>query len=191
MAWNPNIPQPTDTLSQSQADILGNFQALDALFDDGIQNVVLLPVQTSDPTTSSTQIALYSKVGISTAQELFLRRTSNGAVQDTTGSLQANSGWSYLPSGILIKWGFATVPNRNGIATVTYNTGGTIPVFNNVFNVTANVTFTGTSGSVQNNINIALAVGNITTTTFDVFGRAIGLPGSTPPFTINFFAIGN
>lgn len=191
MAWNPNIPQPTDALSQSQADILANFQALDALFDGGIQNFVLLPVQSSGPTTTSTEVALYSKVGISTLQELFFRRVSSGVEIDCTGSLQANLGWSRLPSGILLKWGFATVSARNTLATVTYNTGGTIPVFNNVFNVTAQVTFTGTSGSVQNNINIALGVGNITTTTFDVFGRAIGLPGGTPSYTINFLAIGN
>jgi hypothetical protein len=121
MAWNPNIPQPSDTLAQSQADILGNFQALDALFDDGIQNVVLLPVQAVNPTTTGTQIALYSKVGISTNQELFMRRTTNGAVIDMTGSLQSASGWSRLPSGILIKWGSATVAARNTLATVTYN----------------------------------------------------------------------
>lgn len=185
--WNPNIPQPTDTLAQSQADILGNFQALDALFDDGIQNVVLLPNQTSDPATSSTQIALYSKIGISTNQELFMRRTSSGAVIDCTGSLQANSGWSRLPSGILIKWGLATVPNRNSLATVTYNTGGSIPAFTTVFSVMVSQTFG--AGPSTGDLNVAVSAGNFTATTFQVFGRAIGLPNSGS-FDIRFFAIG-
>jgi hypothetical protein len=189
MAWNPNIPQPTDTLSQSQADILGNFQALDALFDDGIQNVVLLPVQTSDPATSATQIALYSKIGITGSQDLFMRKISNGAVVDMTASLQAANGWSYLPSGLLIKWGSATLTQRNDLETIAFPTGGGIPVFNSIFSITASQTFPGSPSLSQ--INTAVAVGNFSVTNFQVFARAIGTPSSTPSLSITYFAIGN
>src|SRR5215475_2350101 len=156
MAWNPNIPQATDALSQSQADILANFQALDSLFDGGVQNFVLFPVQTSDPTTSSTEVALYSKIDSATSnQELFFRRTSSGQTIDCTGSNQATSGWSYLPSGLLIKWGTGTT-TQNTLATQAFP-GAPAPTFNNVFMVSASQTFA--AGPSQSTLNNALCVG--------------------------------
>ena len=187
MAWNPNIPAATDQLSQSQLDIQGNFQALNPIFN-GINNFLLFPVQGSGPTTSATQVALYSKAGITTNQELFFRRTSSGTEIDCTGSAQTSNGWSRLPSGILIKWGTAAVASRDSLTTITFPTGGTIPAFSSIFSVTANPTFS--AGPTVGDLNIALLVGNFTTTTFQAFGRAIGSPSTTPAFNITYYAIG-
>ncbi len=186
MAWNPNIPQPTDTLSQSQQDILGNFQALDALFDDGIQDYVILPVQTSDPATSSTQIAIYSKVdSTTTTQELFLRRVSSGAVIDMTASLKATNGWTYLPSGLLVKWGTATITGLNSLKTVTFPAAGTIPAFNNIFSMQVS---TGVSSATD--YNQTTMISSFSTTQFIVYVRQlIGIPPTS--CTIYYFAIGN
>lgn len=186
MAFNPNIPQPTDALSQSQADILANFQAIAPLFDQGIQDFVILPVQGSAPTTAASELALYSK-SVSGTPQLFMRQQSNGTEFDFTSSLKADSGWARLPSGILIKWGPATVPSRNTLATVTYNTGGSIPAFTTVYSVMASQTFS--AGPSTGDLNVAVSAGAFTATTFQVFGRAIGLP-SSGSFNIRFFAIG-
>jgi hypothetical protein len=188
MGWNQNIPQPTDSLSQSQMDILGNFRALNALFTNGVQPVVKFPVQTVDPTTLAGQIAIYSKVdSVTTTQELFMRRVNNGAVVDMTASAQATNGWTYLPSGLLLKWGTGTT-TQNALATQAFPTSGTTPVFNNLFMVTASQTFA--ASPTQNLLNNALAVGNFTTTNFQIFPRAIGLPNASV-ISFCYFAIGN
>lgn len=185
MAYNANIPQPSDSLSQSQADILANFQAIAPLFNQGIQQFIILPEQTSAPATNANEIALYSK-DVSGSSQLFMRRESNGVELNFTSSLQASSGWSRLPSGILIKWGSAT-PTRNTLGTVTYNTGGGIPVFTAVYSVMVSQTFG--AGPSTGDLNVAVSAGNFTTTNFQVFGRAVGLP-SGGTFDIRFFAIG-
>ncbi len=188
MAYNANIPNANDKLSQSQAQIKANFQALAPLLEEGETPWIALPVQGSAPATDPNEIALYSKA-VSGVPQLFMRQQSNGAEFNFTSSLQATYGWTRLPSGILIKWGNETVPQRNQMATVTYNVGS-IPVFTNVFTVIATQYFTGTGGTVESRNNIAVSVGNFTNTTFNVFGRAIGTPGSTPSFDIRFLAIG-
>jgi len=185
MAFNPNIPQPSDSLSQSQADILANFQAIEPLFSQGIQDFVILPAQGSAPATGASEIALYSKT-VSGAPQLFMRQQSNGTEYNFTSSLQASSGWARLPSGILIKWGNAT-PTRNTLGTVTYNAGAGIPVFTAVYSVMASQTFA--AGPSTGNLNVAVSAGNFTTTTFQVFDRAIGLP-SGGTYDIRFLAIG-
>ncbi len=185
MAFNANIPNANDKLSQSQAQIKANFQAIEPLFSQGIQPFVVLPVQGSAPATGALEVALYSK-SVSGTPQLFMRQQSNGTEFDFTSSLQASSGWARLPSGILLKWGNAT-PTRNTLGTVTYNTGAGIPVFTAVFSVMASQTFS--AGPSTGNLNVAVSAGNFTTTTFQVFGRAIGLPsGST--YDIRFLAIG-
>lgn len=132
MAWNPNIPQPTDKLSVSQADILANFQALDPIVN-GVDQFVLLPVQGSAPTTSATQIAIYSRVSALTGiAELALRRPSSGVITEFTSSTQSNNGWTRLPSGILLKWGQGTA---NGLTTITFPVAASVPAFTQIFSI--------------------------------------------------------
>lgn len=179
MAWNPNVPQSTDALSQSQVDILGNFQALDALFNDGVQNYVILPVQSTDPTTSSTEIALYSKVGITGSQDLFIRQVSSGAVIDMTASNQATTGWTYLPSGLILRWGAVGVTSTT--QTYTLPTGGGIPAFNNIFQIFV------TPRDTSSNTNFTIGLRSITgTTAFTVYSQ-----NPTSATAMIYFIIGN
>ena len=187
MAFNPNIPQPTDSLSQSQQDILANFQAIAPLFNQGIQDFVVLPVQGSAPTTAASEVALYSK-SVSGTPQLFMRQQSNGTEFDFTSALKTTNGWARLPSGLLIKWGVATIASRNTLTTVTFPTGGSIPAFASILIVMGNPTFPAIPS--QSQINVALSIGNFSVTNFQAFGRAIGTPGSTPAFDITYFAIG-
>lgn len=143
MAYNPNIPQPTDLLSQSQNDILDNFQALQTFLDvnhvdfasgdQGKHKWASFPVQGASPATLATEVAVFSRVSaLTTNNELCLRLQANGAVVEMTSAFKNANGWSFLPSGILLKWGGAAAGGA-GNFTLTYPVGATIPVFNQVF----------------------------------------------------------
>lgn len=152
MAYNPNIPQPTDQLSQSQSDILNNFQALQTLIDvnhvdfassdQGKHKWVTFPVQTPSPPIAfgAGELALYSFLNATTTKnELYINKTNQATVVQipTTASILSTSsnpgnnvsGWTYLPSGILLKWGQATA---NGITGISFPVSANIPVFTNV-----------------------------------------------------------
>jgi hypothetical protein len=210
MAYQPNIPLATDQLSQSQSDIQGNFQAIKALVDVnhvdfangvdfGKHNFVTFPVQSVAPVFAATEEGLYNKVPaapfpLTAVNELFInKRSGAGSVQiPMTASILStssspgfgSSGWTYLPSGILIKWGkFNTA--RNTLRTVTYNVAANIPVFTQVFAVQANQTFN--AGPSLGDLNTTICVGNVTATTFQVYARAIRTPnnGSVDVFFVS------
>ena len=155
MAYNPNIPQSTDFLSVSQGDILNNFTALSTYLnvnhvdfngaDQGKHKWVTFPVQSGNPPIvfNAGELAVYSFLSpVTGVNELYINKTNQvTVVQNTitasilsTSSAPANnsSGWSYLPSGILIKWGNG---NANGNTAITFPVAATIPVFNQVFSV--------------------------------------------------------
>lgn len=76
MAYNPNIPVVTDYMVNSQVQIRSNFQTINSVFSknhvrlnateggdsQGMHNVLTLRTQSGDPVTTSSQIALYTKV---------------------------------------------------------------------------------------------------------------------------------
>jgi hypothetical protein len=179
MAWNPNIPQPTDSLSQSQADILANFQALDPLFNDGVQNWVTLPVQGSAPATAASELALYSK-SVSGTPQLFMRQQSNGTEFDFTSAGATTNGWARLPSGIILKWGQAAMPSGGSSAqpsqTVTYPVGASIPVFTTVFQVFLSQIWTTNQTSIGSN---GFGLNASTTTNFKVTWSGNNSSGAT------------
>lgn len=143
MPYQENIPQPNDQLSQSQNDILGNFQAIKTLVDinhvtfggadQGKHKFVTMPEQGAAPATLANEGALYTAQGVyNTEAQLYWRRESNGVVVPFTEGLNANNGWARLPTGALIKWGSQVIPLSNN-ATDTYSfawpVGANIPAF--------------------------------------------------------------
>ena len=133
MTYDPNIPQPTDLISQSQSQIQTNFAqantafgidhtAFDTVANQGKHKKSTYYEQAVDPTTLINEMAVYTK-DVSTITQLFVRRASNGTViQLTAGDPTAsNEGQSFLPGGIIIKWG-NNVTVSNG-ALYTYATG--------------------------------------------------------------------
>jgi hypothetical protein len=149
MSWNANIPQPGDLLSQSQSDLLNNFMALQTLIDinhvdfasgdQGKHKWVTFPVQGAIPPAGSGflagEIGLYNaNYSVSTKNELFINKTNQLTVVQvpaTASILSANSapaalgaGYTYLPSGILLRWG--TVLGVTGLATFTLGTSSTV-----------------------------------------------------------------
>jgi hypothetical protein len=145
MAYNYNIPQATDQLSVSQGQIQANFQALGAIGGTaGVNNsaglnatagfnYVYLPPVANPPVGSAFGVnnAIFSSFNATTSQnEIYISKqnqaTPNKTYPITASILSTNSapaasstGWTYLPSGILIKWTQAT-----GANTAHFNSGG-------------------------------------------------------------------
>lgn len=143
--YSTNVPQASQKISATQVPIQSNFQAISELigvnhvgFSDpvnfGKHNFTTFPFQGSDPSTTSTEMALYSKAtGTPNAGEIFARYPNNGTVIQVSGSSAggagaSTNGWSYLPGNILMKWGQATgiIPGAN---TIVFPTSGSQPPF--------------------------------------------------------------
>jgi hypothetical protein len=104
MGYNTSIPQGTNPILQSQKQIFSNYQQISQIFaanhfplpgdqDYLGQHVVLtMRPQMADPTTSSTQIALYNKLDVNSIPELFFRpNNSQTAIQLTYPSINTSS----------------------------------------------------------------------------------------------------
>jgi len=145
MAYNENTPADiNETFSVSQPKIKENFTAIKTLIDinhgtfdagdEGKHNFVSLPQGTVSATfplkTETDEMAIYCKTD-GTNPALFVRKHDQtvGVVTNdinfTTAGL-TSPGWCRLPCGLLMKWGISTA---NGVETITFPTGGTIPEF--------------------------------------------------------------
>lgn len=155
MSYNPNIPQSTDIPSQSQGQMLTNFQQLNTVFDvdhvpfndgtvsnRGKHDKSTYIDQSSDPTTAADEMAIYSKDDGSGNTRLFLRQESLGTVVQLTGPdpTIGSSGSTFLAGGLILKWGVVAVPSDG--ANVNF-AGGAFP--NNVFALTLGEGRNGTS----------------------------------------------
>lgn len=141
MAYNENIPQATDNPSQSQSQILDNFQEISIAFNtnhgnfnsanQGKHAFLQMPEQSSAPATSANEMALYTKESaLTSVAEMFIRKESNGNEIEFTSFLGATNGWTRLPSGILLKWGTGV---GSGTHTTLFPTAPTIPVYTAVY----------------------------------------------------------
>lgn len=103
MTFNPNIPQPNDLISQSQAQIQTNFSqsniafavdhtAFDVLSNQGKHKHSTYLEQGSDATTLVNEVAVYCK-DTGTQPDLFYRPQSNGTAQRLTGGGVTAAAW--------------------------------------------------------------------------------------------------
>lgn len=158
MAYNNAIPQATDRLKDSQSDLLGNFQAIKTLIDinhvtfdtpdQGKHKSVMMPDQAGGlPVFGAGECGFFAATPIAPqpltgVNELFVHRSDGSETLMTAGDLQALdfplSGWTFLPSGLLIKWGVeqmgSIIPGGIGLAIAVYPVGANIPVFTNIYN---------------------------------------------------------
>lgn len=114
MAYTANIPQPNDKISNSQPQILQNFQALNTYTsvdhvslnaaNQGKHKTATFPTAAAPAAAGATEVGLYSANGpTSGVPELFINKTAKQV--PFTESLNAATGWTWLPSGIQIMWG--------------------------------------------------------------------------------------
>lgn len=154
MAYQNNIPQPTNALDQSQGDLLNNFIAIQSLIEvnhetfgsinEGKHKFVTFPQQPGAPTFTPGDIGLYN-INYPTAakNELFAHIQTFAGTLDVpaTASIMSQinpganiDGWTYYPSGILMYWQSIS---GNGLTTITVN--NTFAPFNAIFAVLLSV----------------------------------------------------
>jgi len=167
MTFNPNIPQATDRPSDSQAQLLANFQQLNTIFDvdhvtfnassnNGKHNKSSYVVSGADPATPAGEGAVYTKA-VGARTEAFYRYPPNGAVTQltylkawvsfdgTTGAIQS----SYNVTNV--------VRNAAGDYTINFTTalGNANYVVNvSTFTNAANGAFAGPTTRNTNNCRI-------------------------------------
>ena len=197
MAFLPLIPQSTDKLSISQGNILNNFTILGAIAGNANVssnslnttsgfNWVYLSNQGSTPPAGSSfpaaAVSLYSYTNAtSTRNELYINKTNNpGVVQipatastlGTATPLLGTDGYTYLPSGLLLKWGPGTA---NGSAVTNFSG----PAFTVCLSVNLTVLQAGASDT-----NLSVRLVSITNTGFTAWGSPRTTTGSA---AVNFY----
>jgi len=194
MAYNANIPQAGDLLSTSQPQIQGNFASILTAFDQnhadfnsgspGKHLFTEFLVNPNSPPTNvpggipAGEVMLYSFVGpYSTNAEMYINKSKGGPVvtqiPSTASILSSNAnpgpnsqGWTFLPSGLLIKWGQGQCSGLNSPTVITFPESTSIPVFQQVFSIQIT-----TSDSATTDTNTFVRLVNITgTTTFTAYG---------------------
>jgi hypothetical protein len=192
MPYNANIPQPTDQLSQSQPQLLANFQALQTLIDvnhvdfasadQGKHKKVTFPVQNPAPAFIAGEVGLYNFLSpLTTNNELYLTNSA-GTSFPMTAKLGAGNGWSYLPSGLLIKWGINQA--ANGSTVVNFPVSANIPVFTAVY-----AAFVTTVDAGAGDSNTFVRLSSFNTTTITAYGSLRTIAGASAA-NFNYLVIG-
>jgi len=196
MAYQQNIPQASQRLKDSQADLLANFQAIKQLIDvnhgtfgsasEGKHTKVTYPVQSPAPTFSAGDLGTYSFLNSSTNKnELYVHKIQNATTADiplTASILSASTpaqgagGWTYLPSGIYMNWGSG---NGNGLTTITI----TNPPPNQLLSIQLTPF---SSGTTYANLEIRL-VDILSNSQFRIFASVNGAAAAAG---FSFFSIG-
>ena len=205
MAYNANIPQPPNIMSDSQDDLLNNFLQLSAAWNinhvpynnvaQGKHNQVTTPVNPAPTNTAANEMNIYCRTSAETTfPELVLQRENNGTRIEWTARAGNNAaGWTMLPSGIMIKWRNETigaVDANTGIITIPWNIG---PAFTTQFFAIANPA--ADPGNVAKDVNCIAYVYDITNplqvsfrlwrrNQFNVIGTNQG------PLVVSLFAMG-
>lgn len=146
--YTANVPQPAQAFNTTQATILSNFQAINELVNvnhgsfntsnAGKHNFINLQFQSSNPTTASTDLDLYSKSSTDgNIGELFYRYPNSGTVNQLTptsasggggtASATTGTGWCQFPSGVIFRWGNTT--QSSNVVYINFPTGSGIPVY--------------------------------------------------------------
>lgn len=118
MAYNNAIPQAPDKFKNSYSQMQSNFNAVNNALLGVDLGGILFTNQPTDPATSGTQMALYSRIAQNVAQTgsftntLCVRQNTSGSVFEFTGGVAGIPGWTRLPNGMLIKWMQITIPEN-------------------------------------------------------------------------------
>lgn len=131
MAYDSTVPSATQRIDQSQSIIQANFAAL-VSFGNGYAE---LSNQISAPTFSAGNDGLYTKNFTTTStNEMYIHIQRPAAAtaeipftaskMSNTAAASCDNGWSYIPSGLLIKWGSVNATTASVSVDVAATSGG-------------------------------------------------------------------
>lgn len=178
MAYDNNIPQPTDVISNSQGDLLANFMAIDSgttgtgigfsrnhvtmtdATNGGLHSRVDFYVALASPTITGFISSLYPKTV--TNVEAFYKNGS-ADIQLSNSLLTASSGQGMLPGGLQIRCGFGSV--TSGSTQLVTWTATPFPV----------APLAALACGIGNDNIFSVVLGSLTTTqvTFHINGSAV------------------
>jgi hypothetical protein len=192
MSYNASIPLVTDFLANSNNQIRSNYQSINAAFsrnhvalpnkqNEGMHNFLTFRLQTGDPTTTATQIALYTKV-VNSIPELFFRPSNDQTpIQLTYPSLsvglQSTNPDVFLPQ----QYSFMAGPFVIYMGTILINDGDVITLLPATTLVYVSVIQKDAAAAGKQNA----AATNVAANQFTV-----RIPFNTQPQTVCYTAIG-
>lgn len=201
MAYNNNIPQPAQTLTQSQPQLLANFAEIFTWLtvdhntfntaNAGKHAQVTFVQQLADPDIENNRIALYSKTptagALTGVNELYKVNSFGSDVVaqkefPMTASEQVAIGYSYLPSGLLMKWGVVTRTGNN--ALINFPNSGIEPQYQTVVYVSVCAE---NFALVDPNVAVTLVSFNAASLTVNVTQRTTNNAATT---LVSYLAIG-
>jgi hypothetical protein len=123
------VPQSNQTLAVTQPLILANFTTIDSVFavdhatfnttNAGYHNKVTLINQSSAPAGVANANILYSFINpVTSVNDIYLNQNNDTPVP-ITASNYAQPGYAYLPSGIILQWGYFNSASSSNV-TVTF-----------------------------------------------------------------------
>lgn len=202
MAYNQNIPQPGDQLNNSQPQLLANFQEINTALnanhvgfnvaDQGKHKFLQFPQQGATIATGATEMSLLNLIGAKSGEaELNYRRQNNGLTIPFTESLVAENGWTFYPSGLLCKWGFAPINAGAGAGANFSIVFPTIPQQRAFTNPPYFVNFVPSSnGAVVNGLKIVTSYDYTSSTALTISGSFYSISGNWPDFRMYYYSIG-
>ena len=196
--YNNAIPQSTDQFSISQPELLQNFQSIQLLIDvdhtdftsvnAGQHDQVSLPVQGAAPAFAPGSYGLYNLFdGLN--NQLFMKNDFTGLqVPVSKGNIPSvgpsgfKNGYTYLPSGFLIKWGLAAAA-ANAITPIVFPLADSgaiaIPAFT-----------TACVGVIANNVTPGILNGVLSPQTGTITTLGYSLANNGPIAGVFYVAIG-
>ena len=156
-----DVPLASQTLGITQPDIRANFATINAAFlvdhveyniaNQGFHNKITFPLLGAAPAFGGLN-GLWSQVYTTTTIGEIWVNSRNGNQYPMTASVLSltpaignnTDGWTYLPSGIVIKWGFVTF----SLGNVFISFAGIGPAFGATFNATIGLAAPAASNTV-------------------------------------------
>lgn len=194
MAYTANTPLANQAINATQPLILDNFTLLNPV-GNGYMAFLL---QGTAPTFAAGSNGMYTLLNATTTKnELYISKQSNNAPTEVpfAASKMSNetvatcdSGWSYLPSGLLIKWGIVNV-TTNAFATVDVATISGGPNFTRAFQVLISKDSNSNSyGDISSFDCGTDGFSSLTTGNFRIYG--VNVKGTAPVTRARYVVIG-
>jgi hypothetical protein len=203
MSYNPNIPQVTDSLTQSELQIKANFLAINTVFADnhigltkdfsvaGMHRVLTLRKQTGatpDPTTTADQVGLYNKLVGGVASLFFRPNNSQTAIQlsypsivtgiqSTNPTKYFDRQYSFVAGPFVIYGGIIRTPASGDVITLLPSTTLLYVdlIVTNIQNPQVLRVYSASATNIAANQFTIRYATNITTKSIDVYYLAVGV----------------